>query len=43
VASQHRMALSPLSLRPRWRGEKMDDTMALGALQTLARRARLAA
>jgi len=43
VASQHRMALSPLSLRPRWRGERMDDTMALGALQTLARRARLAA
>ena len=43
VASQIGMALSPLSLRPRWRGEKMDDNMALGALQTLARRARLAA
>jgi len=43
VASQKGMAPSPLSLRPRWRGEKMDDTMALGALQTLARRARLAA
>jgi len=43
VASQKCMALSPLSLRPRWRGERMDDTMALGALQTLARRARLAA
>jgi len=43
VAFQDDMDLSPLSLRPRWRGEKMDDNMALGALQTLARRARLAA
>jgi len=43
VASQSGMDLSPLSLRPRWRGERMDDNMALGALQTLARRARLAA
>ena len=43
VASQIGMDLSPLSLRPRWRGERMDDNMALGALQTLARRARLAA
>jgi len=43
VASQKCMALSPLSLRPRWRGERMDDTMALGALQTLARLAPLAA
>ena len=43
VASQTGMDLSPLSLRPHWRGEKMDENMALGALQTLARRARLAA
>jgi len=43
VASQNGMGLSPLSLRPRWRGEKMDDNMAVAALQTLARRARLAA
>ena len=43
VASQRGMALSPLSLRPRWRGERMDDSMALAALQTLARQARRAA
>ena len=43
VASQAALALSPISLHPRWRGERMDASMALGALKTLARRAQHAA
>ncbi len=41
IASHLRLGLSPLSLRPRWRGERMDDSMALDALWSLARRAGL--